>query len=737
MKLKNHYILLLLFVLYGFLLIPLGNYKNPEQEHRGYYNIQKVDPGDDTAFYAYLRSGVIDGDFDFFNEKRYWHFDTISKTGYTANHWYIGAPILWFPFFLIGHGVAWLYGKLGYPVTADGYSFPYHAFTFLASAFEVFVALILCYRILKKFHSRSASLAATVLVFSSTCLPYFTFIRNRMSHSGDMLVGFVFFLLFVNFRDRWNTDYGSRTGLPSLSFFIFWGVLAGLLVDLRYISVVYCVLPLGMALTIFLAPETTDAEKRVLKQGIGLAFLAFLITISPQLASWKKLHGVFSSLNPFTVVIGPSVESVARSVWQLFFGGTRGLALTEPVWLFGLAGLVLVFIRDRLLGGLCWLLFLGFCAAPVVIGDPATLGQRYLIPAFPALAMGLGQLIDVLFKKRLQVVVVTVACGLSLWFYVLLLNYTYLLPYNDADFALRSFQNIPILIGKKNLLMPTTYLDLYLAGGLRLVDFLDYFFLIIFSILLVGIPVLLLLLVRGLASAFRRDEIFLSRTMRNLSAVFLGSMALLTTFILIRHPELPPETKKERLQIAAASELVKDSAGMLAVNTLLRRAEELAPPDERDYLIRADAALLNRNFDKARQFYLKAIALNDRSTANLQLDRIKVILKEKIDIDALLEDFKAKDDPTGEITRWVGIYYLDQLLKPDEAVAYFNASLQINPLQKEAAGMKRMIAQYITQLKRLQDRHIAPSELPVELNLMLNTDFNEIRLTTCMIPQRF
>ena len=69
-------------------MTPLGLYKKPVEEvHPGYYSAGKFDPGDDAGYYAYLRSGFIDGDFDFFDEKRYWHFDAVTETGYIANYW--------------------------------------------------------------------------------------------------------------------------------------------------------------------------------------------------------------------------------------------------------------------------------------------------------------------------------------------------------------------------------------------------------------------------------------------------------------------------------------------------------------------------------------------------------------------------------------------------------------------------------------------------------------------------
>ena len=144
-----HYsISLLIFFLFFLLLTPLGvfsNWINPS-DHTGYYSITRIDLGDDTRIHAYLRSMVIDGDIDFFNEKGLWNRFELTPTGYSADFMYaIGSAILWLPFFLMGHLIAHIYSWLGYPVTTDGYSFPYLVMTGIGSATYLFLGVILCY----------------------------------------------------------------------------------------------------------------------------------------------------------------------------------------------------------------------------------------------------------------------------------------------------------------------------------------------------------------------------------------------------------------------------------------------------------------------------------------------------------------------------------------------------------------------------------------------------------------
>ena len=209
---NGSYLIILLIFYFSFLLLtPLGTFSkwiNP-REHTGYYSITRIDPGDDSGYYASLRSAFFDHDIDFFNEKGYYHFDSITSTGYSINYWSIGSAILWIPFFLIGHAFALIYNVLGYEVSIDGYSFPYHALTGIGSSLCVFLGLILNFSLLKNYFSKKASLIATITLFLGTPLPYYTFIRQRMSHSGEFLVMAFFIYGWVLYRSNYKNALGS------------------------------------------------------------------------------------------------------------------------------------------------------------------------------------------------------------------------------------------------------------------------------------------------------------------------------------------------------------------------------------------------------------------------------------------------------------------------------------------------------------------------------------------------
>ena len=93
---KRYFFLAIPFFLLSLLLTPLGYFNDwiSPSIHKGFYSIKNIDPGDDTGYYAYLRSGFIDGDLDFINEHNYAHSLAFMPTGYVYNNWQIGVFIL-------------------------------------------------------------------------------------------------------------------------------------------------------------------------------------------------------------------------------------------------------------------------------------------------------------------------------------------------------------------------------------------------------------------------------------------------------------------------------------------------------------------------------------------------------------------------------------------------------------------------------------------------------------------
>ena len=70
-KFTDEYVLTAIFFCFFLILTPLGIFNDwvPPEIHKGFYSVTQIDQGDDTGYYAFLRSMFFDGDIDFFNEK--------------------------------------------------------------------------------------------------------------------------------------------------------------------------------------------------------------------------------------------------------------------------------------------------------------------------------------------------------------------------------------------------------------------------------------------------------------------------------------------------------------------------------------------------------------------------------------------------------------------------------------------------------------------------------------------
>ena len=697
----------LVFILYAFLLVPFGL---PSEPHPGYYSVEQIDPGDDAGYFAYVRSAVIDGDLDFFNERGFWHFDAVVDTGYTANYWYIGAPLLWLPFFLAGHAAALLLSLTDAGLSPDGYGYPYKVLTFAGSALATLAGLLLGYRCLRRLYSERTAAWAAVLMLTATCLPYFTFIRNRMSHPGDVLAAFGCLYLYLMAREQ-----------PRRSpvFFFGWGLLLGWLVDLRYISIVYALLPLGWILQHARRRKDSSSPALSLTGPLLCGLAGLLIGALPQWTFWLRVHGVFSSLNPITVQVEPTVPGVLASFLYMFTNGTRGLLRLEVLWVPALAGLLITAQRDRWLAALLALVFLGFSAAPVVIVDPATFGQRYLLPALPVFAVGLGALLQKLEDRGRSRWMILPALSASFWIYWTLLHYKTVFPHNDPQFLKQAWQ--ALLTGGRGAgwVRPTTLPDLWLTGRWTLLTPRDW-------TVLIGLPLLLMagtgLLVRGFSSPGPSAKPAAGRALLSgprAAGVTAGFCLLVSGWILFRHPPLPPETTAERMRTAAVSRFLKAPGRLDEPLHFLERADHHAPsPAGRE--IRGDIDFLQGRWEAAAARYREAAPAVEDSPVWAQLDRLARLTGTAPPSDPR--------DPTAAL-RAEGWFLLDVRKQPEAAVERFQQALAQDPRSRYAPGLRRLIAQWARQRARMQQARRPVQTLPPVFLQLLGTRVNEVRLT--------
>jgi len=148
----------------------------------------RVVPTDSAHYYMYLRSLFFDGDIDFSNEiLHYYNADhlrsLITVTGLPGNQWSIGPAIFWTPFFLLAHGMTLLARAFGCPLAADGYSYLYGLFIYLANWVYALAGFFFLAKVVESYCSRQSALLACLAVMFTTQLTYYFWPDTAMAHN--------------------------------------------------------------------------------------------------------------------------------------------------------------------------------------------------------------------------------------------------------------------------------------------------------------------------------------------------------------------------------------------------------------------------------------------------------------------------------------------------------------------------------------------------------------------------
>ena len=316
-------------------------------------------------------------------------------------------------------------------------------------------------------------------------------------------------------------------------------------------------------------------------------------------------------------------------------------------------------------------------------------------------------------------------------------HYKTVFEHNVPDYISQTFKNVPSLFESGEFFRPTTLPHYLSTGNYGLDDYRDVFFLLVFPTLQILVPIVLTLAVFRLREGTPLFKKAKGYVVPAAAAALLAISAAATIFIAVRHPPLPVEVKSERHRISAAGKFLKAFPNPKKMHAELKRAERFSGNEDAHLALRGDAFFIRREFEPARKFYALAVAKNPRSYAALQLERAD-FLAGRIDLDpaSLLNELKSGKSGD-EINRRLGIYYLDALKQPVEAMKYFKSSLETNPEQAHKKGMESALSQYGKQWRRLTSRGQDPDSLPGLYFHMLNTEVNRARLNFFQIDQPF
>ncbi len=347
------------------------------------YRGPRVD-GDGVYFWLYLRSAVIDRDFDFANDYRAygnpWDYP-VTKRGRRMNPATVGAALLWSPFYLAARAGVLIAARAGHAVRLDGGSRAEELAAFYGSFLYGALAIWLALRVCRRRFGDSPALAAALGTAVGGPLVFYMIVQPSYSHAPG---AFVVALLI----ERWEASPASERGLRGWALL---GALTGLAALVRPQLVICAALPASDALLLALRHLRERQPRALARLALGAALCAggAILLFLPQMLIWRSIHGTL-----LTVPQGPSFMQWRAALWsEALFHPRAGLIPWMPLALPALLGLALLVRREprfaapllalfallTLVNGACWDWWGGYA-----------FGARRFTEAYVLLAVGLA-----------------------------------------------------------------------------------------------------------------------------------------------------------------------------------------------------------------------------------------------------------------------------------------------------------------------------------------------------------
>ena len=151
---------------------------------------------DQQAYFAYLPALLLERDITLLSQMPHIEENRLHpglfRPGYAFNPVSMGVAVLEAPFFMVGHGVAWLGG---WPLT--GWSGPYQHAVALGNLFYAWMSLVLLFRLLGRYHHSTAALWTVGLLACGSSWLGYAVLEPGMSHVHTMFL----MTLFLNCLD--------------------------------------------------------------------------------------------------------------------------------------------------------------------------------------------------------------------------------------------------------------------------------------------------------------------------------------------------------------------------------------------------------------------------------------------------------------------------------------------------------------------------------------------------------
>jgi len=354
--------------------------------------------GDGVGYYAFARSMLIEHRLDFTKD---WleantsfrmgrtdaegniNPDQYTVTGHLNNHFSVGPAILWSPFLIVAHAGVLLYDRIGGHVAADGYSKPYVVSMALGTALYGFLALVISFRLARRYLPEHWAFLATLGIWFGSSLPVYMYFNPSWSHAQSAFTVALFLWYWIRTRN-------ART----LAQWAILGVLGGLMMDVYTVTAIVLWLPLMESLAGYRAALRGMGGKVI--AGLffkNVVFSALLLAAFAPTFIAKKI--IYGGILNFGYTEHWFWESPA--FLKVCFSSEHGLFSWTPILILAVAGLFMLGKCDRFLAVSLITIFIGYVYAIGCYQDwngISSYGNRFFVGLTSLFILGLAALFD-------------------------------------------------------------------------------------------------------------------------------------------------------------------------------------------------------------------------------------------------------------------------------------------------------------------------------------------------------
>jgi len=365
---------------------------------------------DEYFYYVQARSWYFDRDCDYENDMRMapgftnapLYIANRTANGYVRNHFQTGTALVSYPLIAVADGLTALHNAAGLrPLPRDGFSAYYQFVTSTGHTLLGVLGLLGAYAVAARYFAGWAAAPAALLTWAGTSAVFYIGYESTHSHAAS--VGWVGLMMLA-------TDTIRRNG-PSWRWLASLGLFAGMTVVTRPQDVLWASVPLIVLTPTLRATWRQPGQKGRVWPGVLAAVVMAAICYAPQ-AVVNVRHTGSPVVNTYASVLvhgRPAVlDWTAPDLVRPLVHPQTGLLPTAPLALLGIAGVLsLPWRRERMLTAVTVGFVLSYYAVSCVWWDFTSYGNRYLMSATPAFAIGLAGVLAWSARARWLVVAVT------------------------------------------------------------------------------------------------------------------------------------------------------------------------------------------------------------------------------------------------------------------------------------------------------------------------------------------